>query len=334
MRLPHFTYLVPQNLDEALEVLTTHGNESRILAGGTDLLVRMKQRLVAPPYLVSLKALGTLTYIREAESGSVEIGARTTLAEIIRSEIVRRRYTALAQAAESVGAVSIQHYRGTIGGNLCQENRCQFYNQSAFSRRTRPLCRKAGGTVCIAPGTHKGCRSVCQSDCAPALIALDASVTLRSKAEARTLPLAEFYTGVGKAPHSMKPDELVVEVSLPAPDPAAGSAYMKLASRSAVDYAIVSAAACVSLDKGRIAKAKIAVGAVGPAPILLPDAAKELEGVNANDQGAIEKAGARAVEASAATAVENMPAPLEYRVNMVPVMVTRALQRAVADAQR
>jgi 4-hydroxybenzoyl-CoA reductase beta subunit len=330
VRLPRFTYHAPNNLEEILEILNTHGKECAILAGGTDLLARMKHRLATPQHLVSLKAVEELSYIRRADS-SVKIGARTTLAEILNSALVQANFPALFQAATSIGAPTIQHVRGTIGGNLLQENRCQFYNQSSFFRETREPCRKAGGTVCYAPGTHKGCRSVCQSDCAPALIALDARVTLVKKDGSRTLPLNEFYTGAGMKPRSSEPNELMTEIEIPECASTTGSAYKRLACRSAIDFPVVSAAALVETKKGRIEKGRVAVGALGSGPVLITEVANELEGVEVNDQHAINEAGERAAGVAAAGAVDNMLAPLEYRISMVSVMVTRALKGALGN---
>ena len=181
MRLPPFEYLDPRDFPEALDMLAAHGNECRILAGGTDLLVRMKQRLLKPKYLMSLKSLNMLDYIRE-EDGAIKIGPRTTLAKLIESEMVKKFIPGFWQSVSSVGAQSIQHYAGTIGGNLCQDSRCLFYNQSAFWRSGRQPCHKAGGKTCYAREDSDRCHATFLSDCAPALIALDAKVIL-SRAE-------------------------------------------------------------------------------------------------------------------------------------------------------
>ncbi len=333
MRLPNFTYLVPGDLHEALEILNTYGKQCSVLAGGTDLLVRMKQRLVTPTYVVSLKEVAELSYIME-EGGYVKIGARTPLAEILRAEVIKTKYPALTQAVGCIGAPSIQLYRGTMGGNLCQENRCQFYNQSAFFRGTRERCRKAGGKVCYAPGTHRGCRSVCQSDCAPVLIALGARVVLASKGGIRKLSLTEFYTGVGKAPRKVKPDEVMERIEIPLPGANSASGYRRLSYRSSIDYPVVSAAASVSAEDGRIVEARIAVGAMGSAPVLISDGAKDVVGAEIGDHNIVKKVAARAAEAVSASAVDNMLAPLDYRLSMVPVMVTRALKEALANISR
>ncbi|MEE4365564.1 MAG: FAD binding domain-containing protein, partial [Desulfotignum sp.] len=133
MRLPQFTYHSPDTLEAVLALLDEHRDQAGVLAGGTDLLVRMKHRLAVPKVLVSLKHLDTLSYTKET-SGMVSIGAKTPIIHVIRSNRVQQLAPALGQACERIGAVSIQHFRGTIGGNILQDNRCIHYNQSQFHR--------------------------------------------------------------------------------------------------------------------------------------------------------------------------------------------------------
>ncbi len=329
MRLPEFKRLEPEDLDEALDMLHTHGNDTGILAGGTDLLVRMKQRLFTPKHLISLKKLASLSYIRE-ENGSVKIGAGTPLAELTASPLVRERLPALYQAVQSIGAPSIQHHRGTIGGNLCQDNRCKFYNQSAFLRSTKQPCHKAGGKICYAREGSDRCRSTCQSDGAPALIALGAEATLSSQRGNRTIPLVDLYSTVGEHPLSIESGELLTELDIPMPNPGAGSSYKRLAYRSAIDYPEVSAAAFVETDSNNlIKKARIVVGAIGGAPLLLAQASRSLEGKSAADRDVIQATADQAMNDASTFAVENTHATLEYRTAMISVMVRKALQGAV-----
>ncbi|HKI48905.1 MAG TPA: FAD binding domain-containing protein, partial [Desulfobacteria bacterium] len=180
MLLPRFDYLEPQNLEAALDLLATHRDEAKILAGGTDLLVRMKKGLLKPKALISLKSLKGLSYI-EDDNDRIRIGAGTCLAHIISSEIIREKARALFEACEKVGAVTIQHHRGTIGGNILQDNRCHHYNQSDFYRSGRQACHKDGGKICYARENADRCNSTCQSDGATALMALGAKLVLISK---------------------------------------------------------------------------------------------------------------------------------------------------------
>lgn len=331
MQLPGFEYLEPRDLDTALDLLGEYGADCAVLAGGTDLIVRMKQRLKSPRRLLSLKHLRDLDYIREAD-GCLKVGATTPLARIISSDTIQQKFSGFHEAMAAVGARSIQHFRGTLGGNLCQDNRCRFYNQSAFFRSTRQACHKAGGTICYAREGSDRCRSTCQSDGAPALMALAADVTLRGAGSVRTIALKDLYTAVGDAPLALHPNELLTEISIPMPGPGSGSAYRRLAFRSAIDYPIVSAAAFLRIEAGVIRAARIVVGAVGSAPLFLLTASKGLKDKAADDAAALSAVAEMAGSSAAAFIVDNVNAAMEYRSAMIPVLVSRALQGAIASA--
>ena len=146
MRLSEFEYLEPKSLKEAVKVFALDTKGSVLLSGGTDLLVNMKHRVIQPKQVINLKTIPKLAYISEGKDG-LEIGTLTTLHDIAFSSLIEEKYPVLSQTAQEVGAYAHQ-VMGTIGGNLCQGNRCRFYNQSAFWRSVRPLCYKAGGEVC------------------------------------------------------------------------------------------------------------------------------------------------------------------------------------------
>lgn len=332
MPLPAFNYKLPQNLDEALDLLSTHGRDCSILAGGTDLLVRMKQRLVESGVVLSLKALPDLAYIRE-EGARVCIGAGTSLADIISSEALNNAFPGLIEAVAAVGAPSIQHHRGTIGGNLCQDNRCQYYNQSSFFRSARQACRKAGGQTCYArEGGSDRCHSICQSDAAPALAALNAEVVLKRKGGERTLPIIEFYSARGEYPHTLAADEILTGVRIPGPEPGSGSAYERLAFRSAIDYPMVCVGAGIRVANGKIDSARVVLGAIGSAPLVVAAAAGALEGTRLDDAAAVAQA-AKAVKSTAeAFVANNVSAPADYRVKMAEILAQRGLNRAIQRA--
>lgn len=332
MRLPKFEYKDPKDLGEALELLHTHGNDGRILAGGTDLLVRMQQRLAQPKILISLKHLQDLAYIRQ-EDGCLKIGALTTLGDICASDLVKDLLPGFWQAVRSIGAATIQHTRGTIGGNLCQDNRCAFHNQSAFFRSTQQPCHKAGGQICYAVEGSDRCRSTCQSDGAPALIALSTQVTIKGRDETRSIPLAEFYTTKGEDPLALAADEMLTELKIPIPRAQVGSAYQKLSYRSAIDYPILSVAVAVETENSKIQAARIVIGAIAGAPLYLMQASASLQGKATTDQSAIEAAVAMAGDHAAVFAVDNVHSNLEYRINMIAVLVRRALENALQQTE-
>jgi 4-hydroxybenzoyl-CoA reductase subunit beta len=328
VRLPRFVYLGPDNLERVLDLLDTHRDDVKILAGGTDLLVRMKKGLLKPKFLISLKALNELSYIKK-EDNHIKIGARTSIADIIASDLIKKESRALFQACEKIGAVSIQHYRGTIGGNILQDNRCHHYNQSDFHRSGRQPCHKDGGKICYAREEADRCNSTCQSDGATALMALGAKITLVRKGGERTVDLTDFYTTDGIMPFAMESHELLTEIIIPTQG--GSSAYKRLAYRSAIDYPIVCAGVLLKssdTQKDKIDDVRIVVGAMGRSPLFLVQASSSLKGKKLTDTNAFKKAADIAMDHASAFAVHNVGSTLEYRCAMVSQMVFGALEQA------
>jgi 4-hydroxybenzoyl-CoA reductase subunit beta len=323
MRLPKFEHLQPESLEEALDLLGKHGEGAKVIAGGTDLLVSMKHRLLTPKYLLNLKGLAELDFIEESKGG-VRIGALTRLTTLIKSPLVREKFPILAQAARYVAAPPLQNM-GTLGGNLCLNTRCFFYNQSQFWRQAPPLCFKAGGEMChvVKGGDH--CYSVYQGDLAPILIALEARVKLAKKDGERMIPLLDLYTGKGEKPIVLEAGEILTEVEIPAPVAPWGGDYQKLRYRGAMDFPLVGVAAVLHLNGGSCAKAKVVLTAVASAPVVVEEGSKLLEG-----QKLDEEVIARAAEAAyeAAHPVGNIGSTPLYRRKMVRVMTQRAIAHA------
>jgi CO/xanthine dehydrogenase FAD-binding subunit len=234
---------------------------------------------------------------------------------------------------QSTGAHAIQHVRGTIGGNLCQDTRCLFFDQSPFWRSGRQPCHKAGGQICYAREGSDRCRSTHQSDGATALLALAARAVLASKEGEREIPLEDLYSAKGESPVAIGPRELLIEIRLPVPGAGAGSAYERLAFRSAIDYPIVSAAALLETLGEKIRKARVVVGAVSNAPLLLVAAAERLEGKGATDRDAFRKAAAVAQDHASAFTVDNVGGTMDYRIQMISVLVFRAISNAAARSE-
>ncbi len=327
LRLPPTEVFYPQDLGQALERLAG-ANPPRVLAGGTDLLVALKQGHGGGAGLLALSRLplGGVT----ARDGGWALGAGTPLADLVRwappgpaGEISR--------AAALVAAPPLQT-RGTLGGNLCLDTRCHFYNQSAFWRSGRPPCRKAGGEVCHAvPGSPR-CYACHQADLPPLLLALGAEVEVASRSGTRTRPLGELYTGDGRAPLGLAPGELVTRVLLPPSPPGSGAAYEKLRPRQGLDFPAAAAAVSVERDgRGRCAAARVVLGAVGSAPLRVPEAEAALVGTDL-DGAALE--GAAAAARRAARPVKNVDLTPAYRRQVVGVLVARAARRAWAAAAR
>ncbi len=332
MRLPRFDYLGPDTLEDTLDLLAFHRDDAKILAGGTDLLVRMKKGLLKPNVLISLKALKDLSYIHE-EDGCIKIGAKTSIADITASDLIQKEACALSQACEKIGAITMQHYRGTIGGNILQDNRCHHYNQSDFHRSGRQPCHKDGGKICYARDEADRCNSTCQSDGATALMALGAEITLARKGGERTVDLANFYTTDGIMPFAMESHELLKEIIIPVKG--AQSVYKRLAYRSAIDYPIVCAGVLLKpskSQKNKIEDVRIVVGAMSRSPLFLVQESSSLKGKSLTDVDAFKKAADSSMNSASTFAVHNVGATLEYRCEMVSQMVFQALKEAAQKA--
>ncbi|MBU8909974.1 MAG: FAD binding domain-containing protein [Desulfobacterales bacterium] len=332
MRLPRFEYLRPETLGQALSLLAVHKDDAKILAGGTDLLVRMKKGLLKPKALISLKALNELSYIKK-EDACIKIGAGASLADIIASDIIQKEAKALFQACGKVGAITLQHYTGTIGGNILQDNRCHHYNQSGLHRSGRQACHKDGGKICYARDEADRCNSTCQSDGATALMALGAGITLARKGGERTIDLADFYTTDGIMPFAIESHELLKEIIIPVQG--AKSAYTRLAYRSAIDYPIVCAGVLLKpsdTQKDKIDEARIVVGAIARSPLFLVRESSSLKGKNLNDTDAFKKAADSSMNSASTFAVHNVGSTLKYRCDMVSEMVFQALKKSARAA--
>jgi len=281
MRLPMFEYVEPKSLKEAFRVLAKDPGGTVPLAGGTDLFVNMKHRVIKPRRVLNLKTIPKLKYISNAKNG-LRVGALTTLHEIASSSILRKKYPALRQAATEVGAYAHQ-VMGTIGGNLCQSNRCRFYNQSAFWRSSRPICYKAGGNICHVVRKPKVCHSSYCGDMAPVLIALDAQIKVAGRAGERSFPLKKLYTQEGKKSLSLRKGEILKEILIP--PPTGKTLYLKWRLRDSLEFPIVSLA--LRMDKGkdgRVEEGRIIFSAVGSGPVETTEAEKMLKGTMLADE--------------------------------------------------
>jgi 4-hydroxybenzoyl-CoA reductase subunit beta len=239
MRLPRFTHQQPADIGGLVSALTEFSG-AKLLAGGTDLLVNMKHRIELPETLVSLKKIADLRGIRQ-EGDAVLIGAATTLKEIRRHAELERKFPALVQAAMAVGSYRHQAM-GTLGGNLCQNTRCRFFNQSWQWRQARSLCYKVGGEDCHVIGKKNVCFSTYSGDVAPALLVLDASLRIMGPDGPREIPLAHLYSGEGRTPLTLGRGEFVTAVAIPGTAAQGKSHYEKFSIRGSIDFPIVGAA--------------------------------------------------------------------------------------------
>ncbi len=328
MKLPEFEYFSPRDIPSTLELLAIHGAQAALLAGGTDLLVRMKQQLARPGVVINLKDVEELKGIRKQKDGSLFIGSLTTLTELLESSDIKKRYAGLIQAADAVSAPPLQNM-GTVGGNLTQETRCLYYNQTAMWRRSKPTCFKAGGSVCNAVKGGKHCFAMYQGDLAPMLIALSAQAVLSRKGESRTIPLEALYTGKGKFPIKKDADELLEGVILPPPAKHSICRYEKLRLRQALDYPLVGVAVCMTLseDKKLCKSGRLVLTAAGSGPVIADDN-KLMKNAEVSDEW-IQSLSEAAYKA--AKPVPNILTPPAYRKRMARVLTRRAINRALKD---
>ncbi len=230
MSLPQFKLLRPRTVDEAVGHLGKHAANVRILAGGTDLIPSMQQKLFEPEYVLDLRSVPGLRGIRLQANAGAEIGALTPLSEIERSTFLQAHYSVLSQAAATVASPVLRHM-GTVGGNICLDTRCLWYNQSLPWRKGCGFCIKKDGDLChVAPGGAK-CWAVFSGDTPAALLCLGAEVEIVGPEGVRRMPLAEFYTGIGDNYRNLRPNELLTRVFLPTSSADYHGVYRKLRVR-------------------------------------------------------------------------------------------------------
>ena len=284
----------------------------------------MRQELFEPEYVLDLGGLDKLRGVRPQPDGSVEIGALTTLSMIEKSKFLRQHYPVLTEAAATVASPVLRNM-GTIGGNICLDTRCLWYNQSLTWRKGCGFCIKKDGDLChVAPGGTK-CWAVFSGDTPPALLCLKAEIEIASAAGVRRVSLSDFYTGLGDDYRRLQPNELVTRVFLPASSAGYRGVYRKLRVRGSIDYPLAGVAVAMKRSNGHVADARVGITAVNPAPLLVKGVDELLTG--------------RAMDESLAAAVGDLAAktakPLttsaltpEYRREMIRVFTKRAVLAA------
>jgi 4-hydroxybenzoyl-CoA reductase subunit beta len=326
LRLPPFTFRRPSTLDEALAVLAGEGPAARLVAGGTDLWPNMKRRHQQASTVVSLMAVPGLAGVADGYGAGLRIGATTTLAAAAAHPAVVARYPALARALDSISSPPLRNM-GTVGGNLCLDTRCTYYNQTEEWRRAVSYCMKEAGTICwVAPSSPR-CWAHSASDSAPMLCALGASVRLASREGERELPVEGLFREDGIDYLAKRPDEVLLDVTLPAGSDAGRcrSAFWKLRRRGSIDFAVLSAAAAVWLaGDGTVERASIWLGAVGSSPRPADAAARSLVGRRLDAESIT---AAAELARKAATPMDNTDFQTQWR----KTVVGRYVEAALAD---
>jgi 4-hydroxybenzoyl-CoA reductase beta subunit len=275
MHLPKFEHLSPASIKDAARLLKKHGANAGLAAGGTDLFPRMKQGLAQPQIVVSLKGL-SIDSPGIAQGGKLRLNALMPLADVARNAEVRQRAPLLAEAIGSVGSNQIRQM-GTLGGNICLENRCSYYNQSHTFQFVEP-CFKRNGSRCYLIPKGKKCVAVFQADTVPALICLEAKVEIIAADNSRQLLLERLYTGDALKPLALSQDEIIGKIIIPQPEREQGTAFSKFSLRGGVEFAALTVAVRLDMaDKGgSCAAARITVGSVAAGPLRARKAEKAL----------------------------------------------------------
>jgi len=329
MRLPLFEFRAPLSVSEAVLILDGEGRQAMPLAGGTDLLPNMKRRQQVPKTLMSLNRIAELRQARLSDSGS-RLGACLTLSEIAADPRFRNGMGALAQAASFVATPQIRNM-ATLGGNLCLDTRCNYYDQNYEWRKAIGFCLKKDGDTCwVAPGSSK-CMAVSSTDTAPALMALGARVRLVSRSGEREVPLSGLYQNDGIHYMKREPNELLTEVLL---DSLQGwkSAYWKLRRRGSFDFPVLSVAAAAKIsESGVVEDARIVVGSVACLPLAAVEASSLLKGRTLSQDSIAQAA---ALAARIAKPLDNTDFDMTWRKRVTAEFVAYALRELRGDDMR
>jgi 4-hydroxybenzoyl-CoA reductase subunit beta len=338
MNLPEFELVRPETLEEALRFLADHGRDTMVIAGGTDAIPNLRMKLFSPRFVLDIKGLPGLSGISSSASpdlmgasDGLRIGALTTITEVAEAKAVRAAYPVLSEAAATIASPLLRNM-GTIGGNLCLETRCRWYNQSFFWRHACGFCLKKDGSIChVAPGGQR-CWAVWSGDTAPALLTLDGEAEIASVGGRRRVRLDEFYRNDGMDRIHLKQEELLTAVYLPARMAGYRGCYKKFRIRNSIDYPLVGVAAAMKTDRGGTCRdARVALTAVNPAPLLIREVGSLLAGKRISHELLEEASRMAARTGKPLTTSASTP---EYRREILKVYTRRALEAVWRDGPR
>ncbi len=316
LRLPSFKYLQPKTLKEALAMKADAGPDGMYVAGGTDLYPNMKRRHQEPRTVISLMAIPELKRLE-----GWKVGTCVTLTELSNLPTFQHSYPAVAHAAALVSTPLLRNM-GTLGGNLCLDTRCNYYDQTYEWRKAIDFCMKKDGHICwVAPSSPR-CWAVSSSDVAPVAVAIGAEFLLVGPQGERVIPAGRFYHNDGINYLTKQPDEILVEVRLPAPD-GWDAVYHKLRRRGSFDFPVLGVAAWVRREGGRVTDARIVLGGVASWPQEIPEAAAALRDGELGDDAI---AAAAAAAYRPAKPLDNTDFDLSWRKQMTRVYVKAALE--------
>ena len=327
LRLHSYEYHRPTSLDEALGLLAEFAGDVMPIAGGTDLVPNMKHRLFTPGHLVALRGLPELTGI-STENGTIRIGAAASLADLASNVLVRKSLPSLAEACGDISGPQLRRM-GTIGGNVCLDTRCTYYNQTFFWRQALGFCLKKDGDDCHVVKGGTRCVAAHSADAATALMTLDASLEIAGPEGRRSVSIEQFFTSDGIWNRRMAPAEILVAIHVPQPEPGTRFSFQKLRIRDSIDFPLMNLAAACHLDgDGHIDSLRMVASGMGSYPRKIGKLEDAALG-NRLDDGVIEKITQQAFRQS--HPLDNIPVDKDWRRAMVPVLARRALEAMAAD---
>jgi xanthine dehydrogenase YagS FAD-binding subunit len=326
--MPAFDLLQPDSVAEAQKLLEQHGQDAWVLAGGLDSFDWLKDRIKKPKVVVDLSGVGELKGIRPTADGGVEIGAMTTLTEVVTNPVIRQRFRLLAEGAELAASPQIRN-QGTLGGNVSQDARCHYY-------RAGWPCYRAGGNICYADtptGRNREhailsadrCVAVNPSDSAPALIALDAKFVIRTPKGERVVDAEDYFIGPDfDITHLtiLRPGDLLTAIRIPAAWAGAQFYFEKVRDRNVWDFALVNVASAMAVSNGNIERIRIAVNGAAARPLRLKAVEQFVQGKPRNASTG-DGAGKLAVEGAV---------PLQFNAYKIPLM-RNLVKRAISGVE-
>jgi 4-hydroxybenzoyl-CoA reductase subunit beta len=325
MHLPKFQYVAPRKAARAISVQKKSG---KFLAGGTDLFVAMKERISCPELLIDLNGISELKGIGWDKKKRLCVGALTTLTQLKENSIVQKHFAILSQTVPLISTPVLQNM-GTVGGNLCLDTRCYYYNQSAFLKKRWKPCFKIGGNTCHVVRGEDSCYAVYSGDMAPPLIALGARVKVIGDNSAREIALQRFFSGSGINPNVLKFNEILSEILIPPPPEHSGFSYQKLRLRDTTDFPLLGVSVFLNLEErnGRCKDIRLVLGAVGPSPLVVKEAVQLVCGKEITPK-LIDEVSQIAWRVT--HPVANIASSPKYRRDMVRVFTKNAIEEALS----
>lgn len=331
LTLPDFDYQTPASKKDAIDLLVSAGGDATISAGGTDLIPNMKNGTIKPKALISLNRLSPEKENVTAD-GSLRLDALSTLSDIAESSLIKEKAPTLADAALHVGGQQIRN-RATLGGNLCQDVRCLYLNQS-HGFQFVDACYKRGGDCCYPyPGGKRVCRAVFMSDTAPVLISLGAQLVILSNSGEREAAINDFYTGDGLKPLKLGSDDMISAILIPLESQKMQCHFVKATPRGGLEFAMVSIAIALKIDgqDGTCGKARMVAGSINTSPLRAFKAEQEMVGHTLDEALAAE------VARKAADEIKVLPHhgySRGYLKQLVEVHTKRSLGHIIKNLQR